>query len=262
MTSDSAPEKLSAFDATRSWKVTESPNPAWVAGSGANSEEWKNHKKISIDPADESRLVADNYRLLTSAVVPRPIGFLSTVDKHGNRNLAPFSYFGLVHHDPPMFTLSFSSITGNLKDSCKNVLETKELTVNLISEWFVEAANYTCINSPHGVDEWKLSGLTPVASELVRAPLVAESAFSMEAKLVSSQNWVSQKNPGAVSGTMVIVEAVRFHVREDMVNAEKNFMDMSKLKPVSRLGGNMYARSTDGFELGRPDYQAELAKQK
>lgn len=253
---------LSAFKQSEEWKITESPNPNWIPGSGANSEEWKEHKKISFNPADESRLVVDNYRTVTSAIVPRPIGFVSSVDKDGNRNLAPFSYFSIVHHDPPMFCLSFSGSTGSTKDTCKNILDTKELTVSLISEWFVEAANYTCINSPRGIDEWELSGLTPAKSEVVTPPHVAESAFSFEAKLVSSQEWASQKNPGTSSGVTLIVEAVRFHVREDVINQERNYLDISKLKPVSRLGGNLYARTTDGYDLARPDYQKELAQKK
>lgn len=253
-------EKRSDFNASKTWEVTETPNPQWIPGSGANTDEWKEHKKISIDPNHETRLVVDNYRTLTSAVVPRPVGFVSTLDKNGNRNLAPFSYFSIVHHDPPMFSLSFSGSQDTTKDTCKNVLETGELTINLISEWFIEAANYTCINSPRGVDEWELSGLTPLESEVVSPPHVAESAFSVEATLVNSHEWRSKKTPEKFSGMMLIVEAVRFHVREDVINLERNSLDISKLKPVSRLGGNMYARTTDGFELDRPDYAKELEK--
>lgn len=253
-------EKRADFDKSNSWKVTETPNPRWTAGSGASNDEWKTHKKISIDPNDAARLVVDNYRTVTSAIVPRPIGFVSTLDGEGNRNLAPFSYFSIVHHDPPMFSLSFSGRNETTKDTCRNVRETGELTISLISEWFIEAANYTCINAPGDVDEWVLSGLTPLDSEVVKPPHVAESAFSVEATLVSAHEWESKKSPGNITGVTLIVEAVRFHVREDVINEDRNTLDVSKLKPVSRLGGNMYARTTDGFELSRPDYATEVEK--
>lgn len=245
------------FDAAQSWGLTKRPDPQWVPGSGANDSNWKNHKKIAIDPYSEGRLVIDNYKTLISGIVPRPIGFVSTVDKDGKRNLAPFSFFNVVNPDPPVFTLGFSGPLDKPKDTCRNILETQELTINIISEWFVEAANYCSINSPADVDEWELSGLTPLESDLVRPPHVAESAFSVEAKLLHSHEWKSRADPGKSTGVLCIVEGVRFHVREDVLNEQKNQIDIAKLKPVSRLGGISYGRTTAGYEMPRPQYEAE-----
>lgn len=197
--------------------------------------------------------------MLISAITPRPIGFVSTVAADGARNLAPFSYFQFVNHDPPIFVLGFSKGSGLPKDTCANVLETKELTINIISEWFVEAANFCSTDAPSDVDEWTLSGLTPVPSEKVKPPHVAESAFSVECKLIHHHEWIS-KATGKPSGTLCIVEGVNFHVREDVINEEFNIIDPEKLKPVSRLGGITYARSTQGFEILRPNFKAESAK--
>ncbi len=245
------------FDFDRVWNYTQIPDKDWKAGSGANDSSWKQHKKLTIDPYGEGRSPVDNYKTLISAVVPRPIGFVSTISKDGVRNLAPFSYFTVVNHDPPVFTLGFSGGRGNPKDTARNILETEELTINIISEWFVEAANYCSTNAPPGVDEWKLSGLTPVESEKVKPQHVAESAFSIEAKLVTSHEWKSKSDPNRATGVLCIVEGVNFHVREDVINKELNNIDIAKLKPVSRLGGITYARTVDGFERLRPDFDKE-----
>lgn len=247
------------FDLLGEWKYTQSPNIGWKIGSGATSDEWKKHKKIAIDPYGEGRNPVDNYKTLISAVVPRPIGFVSTIGKDGVRNLAPFSYFTVVNHDPPIFTLGFSGGKGSPKDTCRNILDTGELTINIISEWFVEAANFCSTNSPPGIDEWKLSGLTPLESEKVKPQHVAESAFSVEAKLLHSHEWKSHVDPERATGVLCIVEGVNFHVREDVINSDKNNLDISKLKPVSRLGGITYARTIDGYEKLRPDYDKEVS---
>lgn len=119
---------------------------------------------------------------------PRPIGFISSVSAAGVTNLAPFSYFTMANHDPPVVVVSFTHPAPKdgqpvLKETCQNILDTKEFVANIISESFVEAANYTSIDAPAEVSEWALSGLTPVASKLVKAPRVGESAFAMECEL-------------------------------------------------------------------------------
>ncbi len=184
---------------------------------------------------------------------------MSTVSPEGVRNLAPYSYFQVVNSDPPIFVIGSSKGRGVNKDTAENVLATKELTINIISEWFIEAANYACTNAPRDVDEWKLSGLTPLESVKVKPPHVAESAFSIEAKLISHHEWTS-KVTGKPSGTLLIVEAVNFHAREDVISKELNSLDLSKFKPVSRLGGSTYSRTTQAFDLGRPDFDVESEK--
>ncbi|EMG50555.1 hypothetical protein SBY92_001359 [Candida maltosa Xu316] len=245
------------FKYDKVWEYTQIPDKDWKVGSGANDDSWKAHKKLEIDPYQEGRTPVDNYKTLISGVVPRPIGFVSSISKDGVRNLAPFSYFTLVNHDPPIFVLGFSGGRGNPKDTARNILETEELTINIISEWFVEAANYAATNAPPGIDEWKLTGLTPVQSTKVKPPHVAESAFSIEAKLIHSHEWKSKTDPNRATGTLTIVEGVNFHIREDVINKDLNNIDIAKLKPVSRLGGITYGRTVDGYEKPRPDFDKE-----
>jgi flavin reductase (DIM6/NTAB) family NADH-FMN oxidoreductase RutF len=247
------------FETDVKWHYTQIPKVDWTPGQGANDDSWKKHRKLSIDPFAADRNPVDNYKLLISGVVPRPIGFVSSISGDGVKNLAPFSYFSVANHDPPIFTIGFSGGKGNPKDTARNILETGELTINIISEWFVEAANFCSTNSPSAVDEWKLSGLTPLKSNVVKPDHVAESAFSIEAKLVHSHEWKSKRDPERATGILCIVEGVQFHVREDVVSEELNNIDISKLKPVSRLGGITYGRTTQGFERLRPDYEKDVA---
>lgn len=246
------------FAGDESWVLTKTPAPEWKHGNGATDDEWKKHKKIEIDPYGEGRNPVDNYKILISAIVPRPIGFISTESASGVRNLAPFSYFNVANSDPPIFTIGISAGRGNPKDTAANILETGELTINIISEWFIEAANFTSVDAPSGVDEFKLAGLTPLPSVKVKPAHVAESAFSVEAKLINSHEWKSTVDPEKTTGYLLIVEGVNFHVREDIINEELNGLDIEKLKPVARLGGVTYSRVLTGYENPRPSFERDV----
>ncbi|RPB25084.1 hypothetical protein L211DRAFT_807140 [Terfezia boudieri ATCC MYA-4762] len=249
------------FDVNRDFHYTKNPSPPWKLGLGANkvAAAASDIPHREIDPYGEGRAPGDNYKLLISGVIPRPIGFISTINTATSpptANLAPFSYTNMVNHDPPIFCVGFSGGRGNPKDTCRNVLETGECVINIISEWFVEAANYTSVNAPAGVSEWELSGLTPAPSRLVKPARVKESAFAIEAKLVAHHEW-SSPGSGMTTGVTCLFQGVNFWVREDVVNEEGNMIDPAKLKPVSRLGGIAYGRTTDGFELPRPDWEKD-----
>ncbi|KAF3930880.1 hypothetical protein ABW19_dt0204670 [Dactylella cylindrospora] len=150
----------------------------------------------------------------------------------------------------------------NKKDSLQNIIDTGELTINVISEWFLEAANYTSINAPNSVSEFTLSGLTPAPSTKVKAPHVAESAFSIECKLISHHSWNSPAT-GKNTGVTIFAEGVNFHIREDVweEGSEGSIVDIGKLKPMSRLGGITYGRTTSGTEILRPDFDKEMQKE-
>ncbi|KAK9489428.1 hypothetical protein V1508DRAFT_59383 [Lipomyces doorenjongii] len=240
-----------AFDETKEWTLSKTVKPDWRPGDGASSAEWQAHAKIQIDPLEPGRPPIDNYKLLISAIVPRPIGFLSTISQDGTRtNVAPFSYFELVAHEPPTFVIS---VSGGLKDTVNNLLETKQGVLNVVSEWFIDAANYTAITSPPDVSEWDLAGLHQAPATKVRPPLVAESAFNIETKVVDVLD-VKSPRSGAVVSRVFVLEGVHFHAREDVINDNRSSLDMAKLKPVGRIGGIMYCRVSDGFEIPRYDY--------
>lgn len=165
----------------------------------------------------------------------------------------------MVNSNPIIFTVGVSKGLGNTKDTARNLLETGEATISIISEWFIEAANYTCTNAPSDVSEWDLSGLTKAASKKVKPAHVAESAMSFEVILNQSVPFTS-KQTGKESGTLFILECVHIHAREDVINEDKTKMDLAKLKPVARCGGNIYTRTTEAFELVRPNFKEEIEK--
>lgn len=256
------------FDAKQQWSWTKTPSPEWTVGSGANGVEslpgvkeglWDGTQPEGrfreVDPAKEEAK-GKLYKMLISAITPRPIGFISTVNAKGETNLAPFSYFNVVSHDPAVVMVSFSHPNGDeMKGTCENILTTKEFSANIISEPFIEAANYTSIDAPKGVSEWPLSGLTPVPSKMIKPARVGESGFSMECVLEHSYDLKNDK--GVRTGTVVLGRVKLFHARSDLIDGESLIVDTNKLMPVSRLGGITYARTTQAFELPRPVFDKE-----
>lgn len=170
-------------------------------------------------------------------------------------NLSPFSYTQVINHDPPIFTVGFAGGFDNAKDTLKNLVDTGECVINIISEHFIEAANATSINAPYGISEWALTGLHPAPCTSVKASRVKESVFSIEGKLVDTREFESKVTPGKKTGVLAIIEGVRFWVREDAINDERNLIDPAILRPMSRLGGITYARTTEGMELPRPEFK-------
>lgn len=244
------------WDKSAEWKLRQTCNPDWKFGDGANDGGASlNHNHVEINPYEQGRPAIFNYKLLISGIIPRPIGLISTRSADGSStNLAPFSYTQVVNHDPPLFVIGFAGGFDNAKDSLKNLTETGECVINMISEHFIEAANATSVNSPFGVSEWALTGLTPAGCTHVRASRVKESVFAVEAKLESVREFESRGTPGMKTGVMAVVEGVNFWVREDAINEERNIIDAAIFKPMARVGGITYARVLEGLELLRPDW--------
>jgi flavin reductase (DIM6/NTAB) family NADH-FMN oxidoreductase RutF len=215
------------WDQSLSFNVKQTINPNWKYGDGANDGGASlKIPHIEIDPYEEGRPAVANYKLLISAIIPRPIGFLSTRSADGSStNLAPFSYFQMINHDPPLFIIGYSGGFENSKDSLKNLVESKECVINIISEHFVEAANSTSVNAPYGESEWSLSGLTPAPCSTVKASRVKEAIFSVEGILDSTKEFESRATPGKKTGVLAIIEGTRFWVREDAINKERNLID-------------------------------------
>lgn len=236
--------------------VSKSPNPTWKQGDGANDGgESLKKDHVEIDPFADGRPVASNYKLLISGMVPRPISLISTQSADGKTtNLAPFSYSQIVNHDPPMFVVGFVGSLEKAKDTLKNLNETKECVINIISEHFLEAANSTSINARYGHSEWEVSGLTQGPTSVVKPARVNESIFAIEGKLVEVKEFESRANPGKPSSVLAIIEGVRFWVREDAIDKEQSVIDLEVLKPISRLGGISYGRTTDVIEIPRPQF--------
>ncbi len=251
------------FDHDHQYHFTKTPHPDWKYGTGGTDKPSLSKNHVSIDPYAEGRPAVANYKLLISGIIPRPIGFLSTVSADGtSTNLAPFSYTQVFNHDPPIFVVGFSGGFDNAKDTLRNLVDTNECVINIISEDFVEAANACAIDFPYGQSEWSVSGLTPADTEVVRPKRVKESVFSIEGKLLSTQEFASRADESKKTGVLAVIEGVRFWVREDAINEERSLIDPEVLRPVGRLGGISYARVVDGFEIVRPVLKQEVEKGK
>lgn len=245
--------ELPLLDHTRRLTYTQSPNPAWKLGQKTAELAEEDARRKHWDMGTTSP--RDAYKLMTSAIIPRPIAFVSTISNEGIPNLAPFSYFSMVSHNPPMVSISFSISRRRPKDTRENILSTREFTVNIISESFVEAANATSVESPATTDEWILSGLTPKPSLSVKPPLVHESSVSLECELYSFQD-ICAPRTSHITTTVVLGLIKHMHVRENVLDDTGEAVDPGKLQPVSRLGGVRYGRVTEAFELPRIDWDA------
>lgn len=205
---------------------------------------------IVIDP--EQHDPADVYKVMASIVVPRPIAFVSTVSVRGVRNLAPFSFFMPVCTNPP--TLCFSSgVRPNppagispVQDTLANIMATGEFVVNIVSQSIAEQMNCCAADVSPEIDEFELSGLTPLVSDLVRPPRVAESHAQMECRLLQTIE-ISSLPRGA---TMILGRVVRFHIRERLLTGFR--VDPDLLDAVGRMTGNSYTRTRDRFDMVRP----------
>ena len=200
---------------------------------------------LSIVPSEMEQREA--YRLLIGLVVPRPIGWISTIGSDGTHNLAPFSFFNVVAGNPLTLMISVGNRRPNNspKDTLRNARDTGELVANIVTEHLVKAMNHTSGEWPHGVDEFQEAHLTTIPSTDVRPPRVAEAAAALEGK-------VTQIIPVEGSeSTMILARVVRIHVRADLFRPNGQ-IDPTKLRPVARLSGDEYTTIGDIFELTRP----------
>lgn len=203
-----------------------------------------------VDPASTDYM--NSYKLLIGSVVPRPIAFVSTVSPEGAFNVAPFSFFTVASSNPPVlvFTVGNRASSGERpdprKDTLRNITTAREFVVNIVSEEFSEKMNLTSGDYPPDVDEFQVSGLTPIASDLVKPPRVAESHVNMECRLLYTISMSGLIN----GGNLVLGEVVRFHIDDSVTS---NFrIDPDKLRAIGRMGGNTYTRTRDRFDMIRP----------
>jgi flavin reductase (DIM6/NTAB) family NADH-FMN oxidoreductase RutF len=185
---------------------------------------------------------------MVGAIVPRPIAFVSTISAQGVYNLAPFSFFTGISANPPVICFSpmVRGSDGQRKDTLQNIEATREFVVNVVSEEFATQMNMCSPEFPPDVDEFAISGLTPIPSDLVKPPRVRESHVQMECRLLQ----VVHVSPKPLGGSIVMGEVLRFHVEDGLIENFK--IDPDKLGAIGRMGGPTYARTTDRFDMQRP----------
>lgn len=198
---------------------------------------------------DPSKLpVRETYRFMISVITPRPIAWVSTVSPRGIPNLAPFSFFNGVAANPP--TVVFSPVNrrdGSKKDTVLNIEKTPEFVVNVVS--FDQAAPMNACSEEfaYEVSEFEKCGLTPLPSEKVKPPRVKEAKVQIECVL----HQIVHIGEGPLAANLVIGRIVLMHVDDSILGAD-GLPDPRKLDTIGRMGGELYSRTTDLFELPRP----------
>ena len=194
------------------------------------------------------------YGILLNSVAPRPIAWVSTISPSGQHNLAPFSFFNVVCVDPPLLAFAPGlrrpkqpeAGHGEAKDTLRNIRETREFVVNIVTYELCEAMNLTSGEYDASVDEFELAKLTPEPSKIVRPPRVAESPASFECKL----HQILDFSPAPTSGSLVIGEIVSIHINDEHIKDRR--LDRNSLDLIGRMGGLQYTRTTQRFEMVRP----------
>ena len=207
---------------------------------------------MDVKPQDLAH--REMYRLLVTCVVPRPIAWVSTTDRNGVDNLAPFSFFNALCATPPLLgfcpeirsqELREARGTG-VKDTLRNIRETGEFVVNLVPFEAAEQMNLTSGEYDASVDEFQVAGVTKGKSQVIRPPQVAESPVNFECKVFQILDFGTE----TAGGSLVIGEIVLVHLAEEVIR--NGHVDGGALDMVGRLGGMEYTRTRERFKLERP----------
>ena len=205
---------------------------------------------MRIIPGEVKTAVLHSF--LLSAVAPRPICFASTIDEDGNRNLSPFSFFNVFGAKPPILIFSPARRVrdNTVKHTLDNVLQMKEVVINIVNYDIVQQMSLSSCEYPHGVDEFIKAGLTPIASDLVKPFRVKEAPVQLECKVLQ----VIPTGEEGGAGNLVICEVVCMHVNDDVLN-EQGMIDIHKIDLVARMGGDYYCRASGDsiFEVPKPN---------
>lgn len=191
------------------------------------------------------------HRYLLGSIGPRPIAFASTIDKDGNRNLAPFSFFNVFSANPPIliFSPARSGRTNTTKNTHDNVKEVAEVVINVVTYDMVHQMSLASSPFEAGVDEFEKSGFTPIASDTIRPFRVKESPVQIECKVLE----VKELGQNGGAGNLVICEVQKIHIAEEVLD-KNQMVDQQKIDLVSRMGGNWYCRANNAsmFEVDKP----------
>lgn len=204
---------------------------------------------VTIDPKELP--VPKLHKYLLGAIGPRPIAFAATVDKDGNHNLAPFSFFNVFSANPPImvFSPARSGRTNTTKDTYNNVKEVPEVVINVVNYDIVHQMSLASSPFESNIDEFTKAGFTPLDSDLIQPKRVAESPVQFECRV----NEVKELGDQGGAGNLVICEVVKIHINENVLDAE-GMIDQKKIDLVSRMGGNWYCRADEHsmFEITKP----------
>ena len=204
---------------------------------------------LTVDPKEIPMQKLHQY--LLGSVGPRPIAFVSTISKNGERNLSPFSFFNVFSANPPIaiFSPARSGRTNKTKDTYKNVKEIAECVINVVNHDIVTQMSLTSSPYSPDIDEFVKGGFTALQSETVTPFRVKESPVQLECKV----NEVVELGSEGGAGNLVICEITRIHISESILDKNK-MIDQHKIDLVARMGGNWYCRADKNsmFEISKP----------
>ena len=192
--------------------------------------------------------VLDVYRLLVDVVTPRPIAWVTTIDLEGRVNLAPFSFFNVFGANPPVVVFSPTlRRDGSKKDTLRNVESIGEFVLNAAVEPLSEALNESSRELPPGESEVEVAGLTLLPSRKVRPPRIAEAPAHMECRVLQ----ILPIGEGPLAANLVIGEVLVMHIDDSLFDPQGR-VDPKKLRTIARMGGDLFCRTSDLFEMKRP----------
>ena len=197
---------------------------------------------------------ADRQNYLQHAIAPRPICFASTIDKAGNVNLSPFSFFNLFSYTPPVVIFSplRRARDNSTKHTLQNILEVPEVVINIVDYEMVQQTSLASCEYPKNINEFVKAGFTAVPATMVKPPMVKESKIKMECRVIE----VKPLGDNGGAGNLAICEVMRMHIDDSILDEDKK-IDQQKLHHVARLGGNWYCRvdPSNLFIVEKPNTQ-------
>jgi len=208
------------------------------------------HLEIDI----QSLPPADQYRLISSTVVPRPIALITTYSERTGHNAAPFSFFNAMGENPPVLAIGLEDKrgSGDLKDTTINIKETGEFVVHLVDEALANAMNVCAIGFPPDVSEIEQAGLTLTPSSKIKPQRIVQAPVAFECRKIA----MIEVNPHR---HITLGEVVRMHVRDGLFDMATGYIDPDKYHPIGRMFGRLYTQTRQHFEMEVPDYEAWLA---
>ncbi len=203
--------------------------------------------ELNIDPNSLTR--QDRYKLMCALVIPRPIALVTTLSQDGVVNAAPFSFFNVFSDKPSIVALGVNSRPeGGMKDTSTNINFMKEFVVHMVTFEIAEQMNISCVNFPPNVSEIDEAGFTLKKSHILETPSISESLVALECRLHSIIALGDDRN-------LTLGEVINVSTNTDVLDTEKNYVNIENYKPIARLFGNMYSELSNFFELKRLNYE-------
>ncbi|MGX4687189.1 flavin reductase family protein [Vagococcus sp. JNUCC 83] len=201
---------------------------------------------LSLNPRDMSE--RDNYKFLIGSIIPRPVAVVTSLSEDGTLNIAPFSYFNIVTSNPPIISLAIQRKNGEMKDTSRTILDTKEAVIHIAEESYIDDINQTAANLPKNESELLRTSFTLDPARVVAVPMLSELQIKMETTLYQH---IEIKDGPHVTADLLLLSVTQYHINEGLYNDGR--IDADGLNPMSRLAGNDYATIGKRVTIERPE---------